>query len=107
MWIEDATIEAPLNNSCLINVRLDHSVESVSRSAACHLSSVIANGMFLSQNNDVTIHKDHIDFGRCANPEIQGMSGNIAPIFIWNMEMLYIVLVQTLNVDGLVNKLTM
>ena len=79
--LRDATIEAPLNSSCLINVRLDHSVESISRTAACHLSSVIANGMLLSQNNNVTIYKDRIDFGKCANPEIQGMSGNIATKF--------------------------
>lgn len=79
--LRDATIEAPLNSSCLINVRLDHSVESISRTAACHLSSVIANGMLLSQNNNVTIYKDRIDFGKCANPEIQGMSGNIATNF--------------------------
>lgn len=79
--LRDATTEAPLNSSCLINVRLDHSVESISRTAACHLSSVIANGMLLSQNNNVTIYKDRIDFGKCANPENQGMSGNIATNF--------------------------
>ena len=27
------------------------------------------------------LSKDRIDFGRCSNPEIQGMSGNIAPNF--------------------------
>lgn len=79
--LRDATVEVPLNNSCLINVRLDRSVKSISRTAAYHLSSVIANGMMLSQNNDVTIYKDRIDFGRCTNPEIQGTSGNIAPNF--------------------------
>ncbi len=76
--LRDATVEVPIRN---INVRLDSSVKSISRAAACHLSSVIANGIMLAQNNDVVIYKDRIDFGRCSNPEIQGMSGNIAPNF--------------------------
>ena len=63
--LRDATVEVPIRN---INVRLDS-------------SSVIANGIMLAQNNDVVIYKDRIDFGRCSNPEIQGMSGNIAPNF--------------------------
>lgn len=76
--LKDATVEVPMRN---INVRLDNSVKSISRTAAYHLSSVITNGIMLSQNNDVIIYKDRIDFGRCINPEIQGMSGNIAPNF--------------------------
>ena len=66
--LRDATVEVPIRN---INVRLDSSVKSISRAAACHLSSVIANGIMLAQNNDVVIYKDRIDFGRCSNPEIQ------------------------------------
>ena len=73
--LRDATIEVPLN------IRLDNSVKSISRVAAYHLSSVIANGMMISQNNDVVIYKDRIDFGRCNNAEFQGVSGNIAPNF--------------------------
>ena len=76
--LRDAIVEVPMSN---INVRLDSSVKSITRTAACHLSSVIANGIMLAQNNDVVIYKDRIDFGRCSNPEIQGMSGNIAPNF--------------------------
>lgn len=64
-----------------LNIRLDSSVRSISRTAAYHLSSVIANGVMLSQNNDVTIYKDRIDFGRSNDPAVQGMSGNIAPNF--------------------------
>lgn len=65
--------------SSLINVRLDSSVKSISRTAAYHLSSVIAMGIMLSQNNDVIIiYKNHIDFGRCNNPDIQEEPGNIA-----------------------------
>ena len=79
--LADATVEVPTTNNKFINVRLDHSVKSISRTAACHLSSVIANGIMLAQNKDVVIYKDRIDFGRCSNPEIQGMSGNIAPNF--------------------------
>ena len=76
--LRDAIVEVPMSN---INVRLDSSVKSITRTAACHLLSVIANGIMLAQNNDVVIYKDRIDFGRCSNPEIQGMSGNIAPNF--------------------------
>lgn len=79
--LRDATVEVPVNNSSLINIILDNSVKSISRTAAYHLSSVIANGMKLSQNNNVTIYKDRIDFGKCNNPEFQGASGNIAPNF--------------------------
>lgn len=70
-----------IRTSLSLNICLDSSVKSISRTAACHLSSVIANGIMLAQNNDVVIYKDRIDFGRCSNPEIQGMSGNIAPNF--------------------------
>lgn len=76
--LRDAAVEVPIRN---INVRLDGSVKSISRTAAYHLSSVIANGIMLSQNNNIIIYKDRIDFGRCSNPEIQGKSGNIAPNF--------------------------
>lgn len=76
--LRDAIVEVPMSN---INVRLDSSVKSITRTAACHLSSVIANGIMLAQNNDVVIYKDRIDFGRCSNPKFQGMSGNIAPNF--------------------------
>ena len=79
--LKDATLEFPINNCNPINVRLDSSVKSISRTAAYHLSSVIANGILLSQNNDVIIYKDHIDFGKCFNSKIQGTSGNIAPNF--------------------------
>lgn len=74
--LADATVEVPTNSNN-INIRLDDSVKSISRTAACHISSVIANGIILSQNNDVVIYKDRVDFGKCNNPECQGMSGNI------------------------------
>lgn len=73
--LRDATTEVSLN------IRLDNSVKSISRVAAYHLSSVIANGIMLSKNNEIIIYKNHIDFGRCNNTEIQGISGNIAPNF--------------------------
>ena len=101
--LRDATVEVPIRN---INVRLDSSVKSISRTAACHLSSVIANGIMLAQNNDVVIYKDRIDFGRCSNPEIQGMSGNIAPNFY--MEYGNVIYRFGSNLKcGLANKLTM
>ena len=76
--LRDATVDVPINNSNLLNVKLDSSVKSISRIAAYHLSSVIGSGIILSQNNDVIIYKDRIDFGKCLNPEFQGVSGNIA-----------------------------
>lgn len=60
-----------------LNVRLDNSVKSISCTAAYHLSSVIANGIALSQNNDIIICKGHIDFGECNNSEYRGRVGNI------------------------------
>lgn len=79
--LADAMVEVSTNNNSFINIRLDCSVKSISRTAAYHLSSVIANGIMLSQNSEIIIYKDHIDFGRCMNPEFQGTSGNIAPNF--------------------------
>lgn len=79
--LSDANVEVSTNNNSFINIRLDCSVKSISRTAAYHLSSVIANGIMLSQNSEIIIYKDHIDFGRCMNSEIQGTSGNIAPNF--------------------------
>lgn len=79
--LRDATVEVPVNSSSFINVRLDSSVKSISRTAAYHLSSVIANGMMMSQNNDVIIYKDHIDFGRCNHSKYKYMVGNFAPNF--------------------------
>lgn len=79
--LADARVDVSTNNNSFINIRLDCSVKSISRTAAYHLSSVIANGIMLSQNSEIIIYKDHIDFGRCINPEFQGTSGNIAPNF--------------------------
>lgn len=79
--LADARVDVSTNNNSFINIRLDCSVKSISRTAAYHLSSVIANGIMLSQNSEIIIYKDHIDFGRCMNPEFQGTSGNIAPNF--------------------------
>lgn len=79
--LADARVDVSTNNNSFINIRLDCSVKSISRTAAYHLSSVIANGIMLSQNSEIIIYKDHIDFGRCMNLEFQGTSGNIAPNF--------------------------
>lgn len=78
--LADARVDVSTNNN-FINIRLDCSVKSISRTAAYHLSSVIANGIMLSQNSEIIIYKDHIDFGGCMNPEFQGTLGNIAPNF--------------------------
>lgn len=55
--LADATAEVPNRNNRIFNIRLDNSVKSISRSAACHLSSVIANGIIFSGNNDIVIYK--------------------------------------------------
>lgn len=73
----DASVEVPTYNNSVINIKLDSSVKSISHTAAYHLSSVIAEGIMLSQNNNVVIYKDHIDFGKCKNPEYKGITGNI------------------------------
>ena len=75
--LADVRVEVSTNNNSFINIKLDCSVKSISRTAAYHLSSIIANGIMLSQNNNVIIYKDHIDFGRCNNIEYQGITGNI------------------------------
>lgn len=72
----DATVKVPT-----FNIELDSSVKSISRSAACHLSGIIANGIMLSQNNKVTIYNNRIEFGKCNNPTFKGVSGNIVPNF--------------------------
>lgn len=74
--LSDTTVKTPA-----INIELDDSVKSISHSAACHLSSIIANGITLSQNSKITIYKNRIEFGCCNNPKYQGVSGNIAPNF--------------------------
>lgn len=74
--LSDGTIEIPA-----LNIELDSSVKSISRSAACHLSGIIANGIKLSQNNKVTLYNNRIEFGKCKTPNFKGVSGNIAPNF--------------------------
>lgn len=64
-----------------MNIQLDSSVNSISRTAAYHLSGTIQTGVFLSQNSNVVIYKNRIEFGRCNNPDLQGASGMIAPNF--------------------------
>ena len=75
--LADANINIPTINNKVVNIRLDSSVKSISRTAAYHLSSVIANGIILSNNNNVVIYKDYIDFGKCNNPEYTGRTGCI------------------------------
>lgn len=70
-----------MNYMANIKIRLDSSVKSISHSAACHLSSVIANGLMMAQNASAIIYNDHIDFGQCHNPNLKGASGLIAPNF--------------------------
>lgn len=64
-----------------IDVLLDASVKSLTKVAAMCLSGIIANGIVLAQNKNpnIKIYKNKIEFGRCDNSELIGISGNIAP----------------------------
>lgn len=64
-----------------LNIQLDSSVKSITKVAAMCLSGTIANGIVLAQNENphIKIYKNKIEFGRCNNPELIGLSGNIAP----------------------------
>ncbi len=63
-----------------LNIRLDDSVRSISRSAACHLSGIIANGVAMSLGNSVVIYKDRIVF-KGNNANLIGQAGNVGPNF--------------------------
>ena len=64
-----------------VNIYLDSSVKSITHAAACHLSGAIQNGMLISNNNNVTIYKNRIEFGKCNNPSFQNQKGMVAPNF--------------------------
>lgn len=66
-----------------INIQLDASVKSITKVAAMCLSGVIANGIVIAQNEspNIIICKDRILFGKCYNPSLQGVSGNVFPNF--------------------------
>ena len=62
-----------------IDIQLDSSVKSITEVAAMCLSGAIENGIIISQNTDPSIRicKDRIEFGKCFNPDLYGMAGNI------------------------------
>lgn len=64
-----------------IDIQLDTSVKSLTKAAAMCLSGTIANGIVLAKNENpnIKIYKNRIEFGRCDNFELIGLSGNIAP----------------------------
>lgn len=66
-----------------IDIQLDLSVKSISKVAAMYLSGSIANGIVLAKNENpnIKIFKNKIEFGKCYNPEYQGVNGNIFPNF--------------------------
>ena len=66
-----------------INIQLDSSVKSITKVAAMCLSGAIANGIVLTKqtNPNIIIFKNKIEFGKCVNPELQGMSGMVFPCF--------------------------
>lgn len=47
------------------------------------ISGVIENGLVLNNNPSaqIVIYKDRIDFGRCYNPDLDGLAGLIFPNF--------------------------
>ena len=62
-----------------IDIQLDSSVKSLTKVAAMCISGVIENGIVLALNENpkIKIYKNKIEFGKCYNPELQGLSGNI------------------------------
>lgn len=66
-----------------INIQLDSSVKSITKVAAMCLSGSIENGIFIAQseNPNIKIYKNKIEFGKCYNSNLQGVSGNIMPNF--------------------------
>lgn len=66
-----------------IDIQLDLSVKSISKVAAMCLSGSIANGIALAQNENpnIKIFKNKIEFGKCYNYELQGITGNVFPNF--------------------------
>lgn len=64
----------------VFNIELDSSIKSITKVAAYHLSSVIANGISLSKSNMIRIHKNKVVFSN-NNPQLRNLSGQIAPNF--------------------------
>lgn len=69
-----------LNN---VDLELDSSVRHITSVACMHLSSILENGIVLTDNPapHIMIYKDRIDFGVCDNFELLDMSGLIFPNF--------------------------
>lgn len=66
-----------------LDIDLDSSVKSITRTAAMCLSGSIANGIVIAQNPNprVRIFNNRIEFGKCNNPDLIGISGNVYPCF--------------------------
>lgn len=61
-----------------INISLDASVNNLTRVAAMHLSGSIINGITISMNcSNIIIYKNKVSFGKCHNPLLQNISGNV------------------------------
>lgn len=62
-----------------IKIQLDPSVKSITEVAAMCLSGSIENGIFITQNENpiITIYQNRIEFGKCYNSILQGVSGNV------------------------------
>lgn len=62
-----------------IKIQLDPSVKSITEVAAMCLSGSIENGIFITQNENpiITIYQNRIEFGKCYNSLLQGVSGNV------------------------------
>jgi len=64
-----------------INIQLDSSVKSITEVAAMCISGAIENGIILAQNENpnIKIFKNKIEFGKCYNAMLNGVSGQIYP----------------------------
>lgn len=62
---------------------LDSSVKHITQVACMAISGTLENGLMLvgTDSNVITIYNDRIDFGRCVNDELEGVSGHIIANF--------------------------
>lgn len=62
-----------------LDIQLDSSVHSMTKVAAMGLSGEIQNGIYLSKNPNprIKICKNRIEFGKCHNPNLQNVTGNV------------------------------
>lgn len=66
-----------------MNIRLDSSVQHITKTACMVFSGTIQNGLMLTNNinANIVIYKDRIEFGKCYHPDLEYVTGLIFPNF--------------------------